>query len=213
MSTNQKYVTAENIMARLAMTHKKKSFTIDEIVEWCAECTIEILGNPVAMYDYNRFKVIVTGNLGLLPCNMYRLLDVYDASNTRIKNYYNDGVHLIFNTTQTFYKDDLDRDYVYINYSGVPVDNKTGYPLILKGHELACEAYCTWKLYYEDFLSNNINGQQWQYIDQQKIIQCSAGNNGVRHETNDDSRRMLNVVLNMIPNMNNIPLYHLNEIE
>ncbi len=212
MGINNKYVTAENIMARLSMMHKNKSFNIDEIVQWCSECVIEVIGNPISMYDYNRIKLIVNNYKALLPCNVYRLLDVYDSNDNRITNYYNDGSHIIFSSDAVFETDELGQNVVYINYYGIAVDSKTGYPLIMKGHELACEAYCACKLYLEDYLTGKINGQQWQYLDQQKTIQCEAANNGVRHESNDDMRRFMNVVLNMIPNMNKIPLYHLNEI-
>lgn len=210
---NQRFTTVENIAARIATTHKNKNLIIDEIAQWCAECSIEIVGNPDAMYKYNKVKCFVTSAKALLPCNIYRLLDVYDNLDNRKTLYYNDGIHLIFNSNEYFDKDANGYEYVYINYYGIAVDNKTGYPLIPRGHELACEAYCVWKLYTEDYLTGKINGQQWGYLDQQKTIQCAAANNGFRHDSNDDMKGILNVVHNMIPNAKAIPLFHLDGVE
>lgn len=213
MLSNNKYTTVENIAARIGQKHKQKSFTIDELVQWCAECVIEIVGNIDVLADYTRIKCVVTDNKALLPCNIYRLLDVFDANDNRYRAYTNDGTHIIFNSSQSFNKDSVGRSYIMINYRGIAVDPKTGFPLIPRGQELACEAYCVWNLYYEDYLNGRLNGQQWSVIDNNKIVQCEAAKGGFRHFDNEEMRRYLNVVVNMIPNMRRIPLYHLNGIE
>jgi hypothetical protein len=213
MATNQKYLTAENIYAKLALVHKRKIFNIEEIVEWCAECILTIIGDTVAMYDYTKVKCIVNNQKALLPCNVYRLLDVFDGTDNRINLFYNDGIHLVFNSDQTFDTDELGQSCIYINYYGVAVDSETGYPLILKDQELACQAYCVWKLYYEDYLTGQLNGQQWQFIDHEKMIQCEAAKGGFRHTSNDEMKAIMNVVHNMVPNAKQIPLFHLNNVE
>ena len=35
--SNQRFSTVENIMARLSMEVKNKTYNIDEIAQWCAE--------------------------------------------------------------------------------------------------------------------------------------------------------------------------------
>jgi len=216
MQSNQKYTTAEQIMQRLAMEPalRDKDFNIDEVVQWCAECTIEVIGSPVAMYNYQKVALKVRENLALLPCNVYRLLDVFSNGDRRYSNYQNDGVHLIFSSN--FVPVDIDKDgdrVIFINYRGIAVDNKTGYPLILKGHEIACISYCKWKLYELDYMNNRIDQNRWNYIVMQKQDQCQAANNGIRHETNDDMRRMLTVTWNMIPKLTDLPMYHLDQVK
>lgn len=212
MQSNQKYITAEHIMARLSQKHKQKNFSINEIVQWSAECSIEIVGNPDVMAPYRGVELKIEQFKALLPCNVYRLLDVYDNNDNRIDNYANDGIHIIFQSGQQFNTNDDGDQVVKVNYIGINVDTKTGYPLIPRGHELACEAYCVYNLYYEDFLTGKINGNAWSYIDNAKMIQCEAAKGGFRHYSNDDMKKYLNVVMNMIPNMKRIPMYHLDGV-
>ncbi len=213
MQSNQKYVTVENIIGRLSTKVKDKIFNKEEIVQWCAECTIEVIGNPLSMHDYNRIKLRVEHGKALLPCNVYRLLDVYNSANIRYTSYYNDGIHLVFSNVQTFEIDENGKEVLYVNYLGIAVDPKTGYPLILRGHELACEAYCTKQLYRSDFYAGKIPHYVWREISDEASTQCAAANNGIRHETNDDMRQMMLQVHNMIPRMKEIPLYHLDGVE
>ena len=210
--SNNKFVTAENIAARLSQVHKQKKFTIEEIVQWCAVCSIEIVGNPDVMAHYMAVALPVENHKALLPCNIYRLHDVFDSNDNRFLSYSNDGIHIIFPSNQGFNKDKLGRDVCFINYTGIAVDPKTGYPLIPRGHELACEAYCAYNLYYEDFLTGKINATQYQVLENNKMVQCEAAKGGFRHFTADDMKQFLNVVTNMIPNMRRIPMYHLDGV-
>ena len=41
--------------------------------------------------DYDKYEITVVDGKALLPCNIYRLLDVYNGSNTRIMRYHNNG--------------------------------------------------------------------------------------------------------------------------
>lgn len=212
MQSNQKYTTVENIFARLSQKIKTKSFDIEDIVQWCAECTVEVIGAPIAMRNYNKLKLRVTQNKALLPCNVYRLLDVFSSANHRYKSYYNDGSHIVFNSTQRF-ENDGESDFIYINYLGIAVDSKTGYPYILRGHEIACESYCVKQLYREDFYNGKISHAVWTDITDECSIQCAAANNGIRHESNDDMRNVLLQFYNMVPRMKEIPMFHLDGLE
>jgi hypothetical protein len=74
-------------------------------------------------------------------------------------------------------------------------------------------AYCVWKLYYEDFLTGNIDGQRWGFINDSKMHQCEAANNGFRHYSNDDMKKIMNVVQNIAQNADKIPMFHLDGVE
>lgn len=211
---NNKYVTALTIASKIASRHKKKKIDILDIVEWCAEVECEILGDFESFVQYNRYKLKVINQQALLPCNCYRLLDVISSSNRRVNNY-NNGTYLNFIQEQTFdFDSELSSDVVFINFIGIAIDEETGYPLIKKGHELACEAYCIYNLYYEDFLNNKIDVNRWQFIDNAKQHQLEAARNGFKNWTGHDLQRVFGYISNnMIPRLDKMPLAHLNGIE
>lgn len=169
---NNKYTSHEEIFARLALTHKNKKFTDLEIAQWCAECSVEVIGDIDRMILYNNVPLVVNDLKALAPCNLYRILDVFTSNRVRI-DYRYDGGYLDFSSRMT------DKT-VYINYYGVAIHPETGYPLIKKGHEKACEAYCVWKMYYEDFLTNKIDATRWGYIDDQMHNLVAHAGSGMR---------------------------------
>lgn len=207
---NNRFSTADTIMSMMSSYIKNKDINILDIVEWCAELETDVLGDVEEMHEYFKYKVIIENYKGELPCNLYRLLDVFSASNER-PNYYNDGTHLVFNLNQTFDTDENGFEYIYINFYGIPIDYDTGYPLIKKGHELACQWYCIWKLYTEDFLNGKIDNSRWAYIENQKMIQAEAAKGGFRHKSHSDMKKILVTVHNMVPRINTMPLAHLNQ--
>jgi hypothetical protein len=73
---------------------------------------------------------------------------------------------------------------------GVMVDQDTGYPLIKKGHELACEAYCVYKMYYEDWLTNKIDTSRWSFIVDTMRNLVDASSNGLRHKDRKDLEKI-----------------------
>lgn len=213
MQSNQKYTTVENIVARVSDKIRGKDFNVETFVQWCAECTIEVIGNPLSMMNYKKVKLLVRNAKAELPCNVYRLLDVFNRNDSRITQYENDGDHIIFSSRQPFDTDELGNQCVYVNYLGIAVDPKTGYPYILRGHELACEAYCIKQAHREDYYTGKIAQHVWLDMSNECSIQCGAANNGIRHETNDDMRMTMLQVHNMIPRMSTLPLLHLDGVE
>lgn len=195
---NYLYTTVENIHARVSSINKRKAFDILDCVEWCAELELDLLGDVDRMADFFMVECVVTDNQALLPCNMYRLKDVLYSDNTRRTDYYSTGQYLNFLPGTSFDTNDDDESVVYINYKGLPVDSKTNYPLISRNHILAAQAYCMYKLYYEDYLNGDIDENRWRTLEEHKIIQCEAARNGFRDKTNDDMQRYQQVVSNMI---------------
>jgi len=104
------------------------------------------------MYHYRAFPLTVANSRAWLPCNVYRILDVYDKNgNTATAVEYNNaGEFLVF-------RSDMTLTTIYIDYEGHPVDLETGLPLIIKGHENACLHYCLYMLHYEDILHDRIS--------------------------------------------------------
>ena len=125
---NSKYFTAEKIYTRLVDRYRKKmgGVKIGTIVEWCAEIEIEVLGNWKQFQRFDKYEMEVVSGKALLPCNLYRILDIYDSSEKRIMNYHNNGVYLSFSD----YGDNKPSDgsKIYINFLGIAVDPESGYP-------------------------------------------------------------------------------------
>jgi len=183
-------------MARIASRHKSKVLNENDIIEWCQEVEIDSLGNVDQMYTYVEFPLTVKNFQVLVPCNAYRIIDVYttpgDASSrvpfTRLRR------HLAFSPDSTFTQ-------VYIDYYGLPIELKTGIPMIQAGHEAACEAYCVHSLYYEDILNGKVAQYAAQLIinNMQAEVLAAAGSYNIRHKTREDINRSVAIRFNLIP--------------
>ena len=92
---------------------------------------------------------------------------------------------------------DYKYDYVYINYYGTPIDNMTGTPLIVRGHEAACEAYCVHQMYYEDILTDKISIDAKNRIENDLTNKTRACRGDFRHITRQDMEKV-NMNINVI---------------
>jgi hypothetical protein len=155
---NTKFSKASVILSRLKRLAPSKTFSPVDVIEWSSECVVEELKMAPAWYTYKKVALTVTNGKALLPCNLYRLLDVYDRMSKRVKYDDSSGSYLVFEG----YSD----TYIYINYYGLPIDSD-GMILIPKGSEKACTYYCLKMVYQDDYMTNKINGQQWQMIDEE----------------------------------------------
>lgn len=158
---NMMYTTHREIMSRLRMSIKNKPIYEADILAWCQILEIEILADEKFFYRIQAQKLPViqeNPKYAAIPTNVFKILDIYTGSHrdTRKAGHvraFNTGDQLVFNQ-------DFNYEYVYIDYMGMPfMEEPPYYPLILKGHELACEAYCKYKLFEEDILYGKINGE------------------------------------------------------
>jgi len=207
-TNNKKYTSYLDIWARISRVHTLKNPSKNEIIEWCAEVEHDVLEDIEGFHPYKKVPVPVVNLQALLPCNVYRLLDVFVGNDRRIP-YEDNGDFIAFDSLQTYSKNDKGQDIVFINYWGIPVDPETGYPLIKKGHELACEAYCVWKLYTEDFMTGKIDANRWMYLVGEKDRELNAAQNGFRQWDRKDLERISMIKMNMLPRIGQIPLYNL----
>lgn len=179
---NSRYVDHNVIMATMSLYVKDKPLNALEIMNWCQEAETKYIKDPLTRWKYLQIPLTVTEqNMALLPCNVYRVLDVYTnpADNKSTVEHQNTGAYLVFGTgfAERF-------STIYINYEGTPIDPDTGVPLILKGHEKACEAYCVQMLYYSDYLGGRLTTDRWMYITQDFENKARSARNGfVRHMT------------------------------
>lgn len=200
---NNKYTTYGDIFDRLARTFPEKNIQESDIIAWCAECETEWIGDIEAMTLYAKVPLTVTSLQALLPCNVYRILDVFtdEANPNSVVPYYNNGAYLIFNS-------DMTETTVYITYYGITIDQDTGYPLIKQGHEQACEAFCTFKLYYSDWMVGKIDNGKFSYIEQQKNLQIDAAKYDMRNMDRQRLRNIRTIMANIKPQLYGHNLYH-----
>ena len=179
---NTKFVSTDIVLANLGRNFKKVIWDPNDVLEWCMQLETEMIADIDAMYEFVEVKLPVTNKQAETPCNVHRILDVYTSpGNPKSKvSYFNKGKYLHFNSN-------FNSTYVYITYYGTAIDLDTGEPLILKTHIKACEAYCVQQAFYEKFLNNEINGQQWGVIDQRVSEGCNiAMAQGIRFKDRQD---------------------------
>lgn len=209
-TVNNKYVTALKIMNMVSRVHKQKAsqYNIGQFVEWCAECEVNYIGDTEGfmLYKAEEIKVDEDNLRALQPCNVYRTLDVCSDEDmeTRIP-FYNNGTYYIFDDDQTFNTNDNDDYVVYVSYYGIALDPETGYPLIKKGHEQACEAFCITKIYEEDYLLGNIDANRWQYFQNKLEIELRSADSSFRHMSRNELEDFSKIVGNMIPEIGYMP--------
>ena len=197
MYESSKYTTHEVILNRLTRTLRENNKAIDEndIIEWCQEVETEFCPNVDGMFLYTGIELVPKGHKVFLPCNIYRIIDLYgDPGNSHsrlsFKNYHR---YIFLNVHHA-------PDKAYIDYYGTPIDFETGLPLILKGHEQACYWYCMYNLFLNDLATGKITGVFWNEIKENKETEIYAGSTvSVRHKTRGEMVDSEKISYNMIP--------------
>jgi len=202
---NAKYATIQEIFARVTSVIKQKKINAADVVEWAVQCETEYIDNFESYFLYLKVKLDVRDKMARVPYFKARILDVYqdpDKKGSQV-NYYDSGRYLILDSS-------YDKDYIYINFIGIPIDEDSGYPLIRKGHEEACVAHIICNLYREDFYNGKINQAQWYEMKEERRTQVEAA----KYNFGDYSRRDLDnikaITLNKIPAIDYDSLYHQN---
>jgi hypothetical protein len=203
MINDSKYVSHHVIHADIARVYKSKSIDINDIMEWCAQVDTRYITDVDKMVLYLQVPLTVDtdNHQALLPCNVFRILDVYDDDD-EIVSFYNNGTYIIL-------PEDYVDESVYINYVGTAIADN-GEPLIIKGHENACETFCKLRLFEEDMTLGRFPAQIWIMWDNQFSGQCSASMNDFRHFSREYFNKLNVIQGNMIPKIGQLPLYHKN---
>lgn len=165
MNTRNKYVTAMDIYMRIVSTYKSKASEISrvEVVRWCSEVITDYLKDPVGLVPNKKYCVVdgdtkkIVDGRATLPSDIFKLEGVFDSDGNLLSGYVYQGDYLIFGDTNQPSK-------VYIDYYSLPVDEHTGYPLIKKGYEPACYAYCVYKMFEEDATVIPPKVPQWRWL-------------------------------------------------
>ncbi len=195
------YTTHREIMSRLRMSIKNKPIYEADILAWCQILEVEILAEESFFYHIKGQGLVVHNQnpkFAEIPVNVFKLQDVYTDPKNRNSRlspfvmYDSTGDQIVFN-------DKFKGDHVYIDYMGMPfMDEPPYYPLILKGHQLACEAYCKFKLFEEDILYGKINGEFLIQTRDQEILAAKASTERFKVLNTKDMTQF--VLKDIIPN-------------
>lgn len=177
---NDLYITHKEILASFSLLLKKHTIDEAQVMEWCQEVERDHIADASTMChyvdiaieakkysdDYNTFE---------LPCNVYRLLNVYSSksdplSHIKYKRLFKSKMLIAVPSSY---------DVVYLSFIGNPVDDN-GTPLIVKDHKQACITYCTMKLLYEDYYLGGAN-VRYEELSARFSNQTVACRQSVRH--------------------------------
>lgn len=202
-TNNQKYTNYRVIMGRVArimsLMNMGGMINEDDIIEWTAECEIDYIADYSYFVKFRQVPLTVANCIAKLPCNVYRIEDVYLPSGN--VPYYNDGAYLRL-------PEDFRGTVIYINYIGIPVDNE-GIPLILKGHEQANVSFCVLQLLTPLHMAGQLKNPNVyaEYTDKVNY-QCHAAKNGYRHKDRAAVNQEVIVWGNTIPKIGGLLLAH-----
>lgn len=203
LTDNSRYTHPGIVYMDIKRTLPNKSFDYDDIVEWCAKVETLFIGDIDKMFIYEAIPLVVTNGLALLPCNMYKLEDVYTDpgnSDTKLPDIGNNGAYLYGWPNSV-----KEGSTVYINYVGIPID-VNGDPLIISGHEEACKQYCMTQILYEDYINQKLPMQIWLELDRKFSGMVTACKQDMRHFTRDHYDTLLKIRAGMIVRLGRMTL-------
>lgn len=190
MANPAKYYSAKDVAVRIARNNKNLSFELSDIIEWCAECEIYEIGEFEQFTPHYNQEITVKDGKALLPCNVYRVLNIAEGSCKTKERHTNDGVYLHFPDKGT------GEWKISIDYLGIPLD-EDGYPAIMDGHQEACYWYCLTKIMLEDYLNKKIDSNQWSYINSMSAIKCREARSTFRFMTRNQMDEHMRMMHNM----------------
>lgn len=154
-----RYIDHTVIHAMLNRNFPNKIWDIANVIEWCQYVENNILGNVDAMIRYIDYPVKVEYGKALIPCFSHKVF-----SYSKIKGQQVDvSTHNQENYLRVY--DDIKDGTIYITFVGMPVDQETGVPLILRGHEDVCYWYCVKSAHTEAYFNGEIDHGRWEFMD------------------------------------------------
>ena len=201
---NNLYIDIDGIMNVISSKYKSVNLSKSQVLEWSAYAQINELG---VAHDFFFFKDIeltleddtnTNYKKAIMPCNVFRLLDVYDNNVSRV-SYRSDGEYFYFNDPP---------DKVYIKYYGLPVTEE-GRPLFIKGHEVALAYYCLYNHFEEPFILGEFDGQRFAYLEQRWFDEREKARSIFRRKTRGEIEEMLQIIANVVPKIGYVPVYNL----
>jgi hypothetical protein len=204
MESNNLYVTHKVILANLGRVYRSKQFQEMDILEWSQMYMNQYAKDVSVMTHFQEIGLDVpmsghNKNMVFTPCNIFRLMDVYDSSGRRITYSYN-GSYIMLPETNTL-------DVIYINYFGSVV-NEEGVPLVPKQYINAAETFCKINAFEEEVAQGTFSMSMWDLWNQQLTGQTMNARSDFRHMDQRTIDKWNIIKGNMIPIIANVKLSH-----
>ena len=184
------FFSAREIYVSLANKYRRKILEYDEItiMRWCAEVAAILLTDERATIDV----VAHMGppvNLQLsIPDHTIKIERVYATDTGNLVEYSHQGSYLAFAKKYEFTD-------ISIHIKKLILED--GYPLIPRGFEKACEAYCIYNMYHEDYLDGRIDGQRWQDISNTKDWEIEAASRAWDNINDNEVKEINRIMANV----------------
>jgi hypothetical protein len=192
----------------VAMKYRRKVFYEDNFLTWCARVETEVIPDVDLMTPFEDIPIEVTNNMLQLPCNLFKLEDVYD-DNEEMLSYYNNNGFYLYNMKDKSGNPIAEGSTIHLNYEGTNIDLKTGTPLCAKGHEFICETFCKLQAFEEDVSLKNFSSELYGlWLNSLSGLVAAAKQDIYQHKTRQDNDRITVIKGNMIPMIGNLPLKH-----
>lgn len=142
------FTTPETVYHKVARKLKGETINKYDIEEMCFHAEANYLADAEMLGKFVDFEIEIdkTTRQGLLPCNILRLVEVYNENEEPISY----SIIGVADQPSRIKIDESDLK-VYVSYIGINVD-ENGLPLIRTSHIDALEAYCIKELIEADVL-------------------------------------------------------------
>lgn len=190
----QLFTTPKVIFHRLNETFKEtKYINEDSIYEWCFDAEVNYISNvnDMVLYFNVEVKYDKTTRRAILPCNIFRLVNVYDCSNNPLEYNLQPPAYIKLNSCDI-------TSPVFISYYGLSVDDE-GVPYIPSNHIPALETWCKIKLLEFDSLIGKFPYNVWSDIEAKFSRQVTAIKQSWARKDHEHSNKMDKIDFNMLP--------------
>lgn len=205
MSTNVKnfFISPEAIFDRMSILYKRVEFDRLAVIELCADCMVNVIKDSSTMALFEDIGITMTNNMVKLPCNVFRILDVFDEDENQLE----------FKTNGDYLYDIIDESgdaiedgtIVYLNYRGIPVD-EDGMIVIPEWFQIPCETYCKIKLLEEDVGYGKFDKDLWMLWNTQIPGQIVAARNNFRLSSRKSIDDLNLIKYNMLQKIGDLPI-------
>ena len=175
------YTDPIEVFNKLTKVWKKGTLNKDSVFEWCIDAELNYIKDGDLLSKYIDFEITIdteTG-LGLLPCNVSRVIEVYDSSSSDVD-------YTI--TASNFIKVATGQENVLMHFLGATV-TEDGVPVIHQGHVNALVTFCLMKLVEVEVLLQKmpmgfLQKYEIQFANQVTAIKQSAQYKDKKHYDN-----------------------------
>lgn len=187
----QLFTNPETIFHRLTGSFPDKSISKDNIYEWCFDAEVNYIcnENDMVLYDNAELEIDSISRKAVLPCNVFRLVNVYDCENNPLK-------YTLL--PPSYIKLDCQEEKVFVSYYGLGVDDD-GAPYVPSNHIPALETFCQINIIKPDAIALKYPYNIWKDMKQTFSNQVIAIKQSWARRDHQFSNRMDAINFNMLP--------------